>query len=244
MSAKARTIFITGTDTGAGKTVLTALLLRHLRAQGFKTAAMKPFCSGSREDVDLLQALQEGERSRKEINPFFYRRPLAPLAADPKRLGNRPLDTVLQAVFAFQKDQEITLVEGCGGLCVPLAPGLLVLDVIAALGCDVIVSAINKLGMLNHTLLTVRALQDRGLKGITVVLMNRKPQDASSRTNFASLKTLLGGIPLFELADMGLQASDVESVIEYAKKMEKVLARISRMNTLSSAFGRRPKRSR
>ena len=71
-------LFITGTDTGAGKTTLTALLLAHLRSQGLTALAMKPVCTGPRSDVRLLQSLQRGELSDDEMNPFWYQMPVAP----------------------------------------------------------------------------------------------------------------------------------------------------------------------
>src|SRR5581483_3100804 len=76
-----RILFITGTDTGVGKTLLTAMLLHHLRVAGRRTLAMKPFCSGGRDDVELLHALQDGELTADEINPFYFSEPTAPLVA-------------------------------------------------------------------------------------------------------------------------------------------------------------------
>ena len=76
-----RIIFITGTDTGVGKTLLTGLLLHHLRQSGCHALAMKPFCSGSRADAEFLHAVQDGELTLDEINPFFFAEPLAPLVA-------------------------------------------------------------------------------------------------------------------------------------------------------------------
>src|SRR2546429_4432134 len=75
------TIFITGTDTGVGKTVLTGLLVTHLRNQGTDALAIKPFCSGSRADAKLLQAIQDRELTLEEINPFYFPEPVAPLVA-------------------------------------------------------------------------------------------------------------------------------------------------------------------
>src|SRR5258705_9807549 len=74
-------IFVTGTDTGVGKTLLTGLLLHHLRTEGCHALAMKPFCSGGRGDVEFLHALQDGELSEREINPFYFHEPVAPLLA-------------------------------------------------------------------------------------------------------------------------------------------------------------------
>src|ERR1051326_5574870 len=93
---RTRTIFITGTDTGVGKTVLTGLLLAHLRAIGGHAMALKPFCSGSRKDVDLLYALQDGELAAEAINPFYFREPVAPLIAARQHGRLLPLGQVLE----------------------------------------------------------------------------------------------------------------------------------------------------
>ena len=82
---RCKIIFITGTDTGVGKTVLTALLLRHLRRSGRAAFAMKPFTCGSRSDAKLLHALQNRELTLNEINPFYFREPVAPLVAAHKQ---------------------------------------------------------------------------------------------------------------------------------------------------------------
>src|SRR5579859_28442 len=76
-----RIIFVTGTDTGVGKTVLMGLLLAHLRRRGAAAFALKPFCSGSRRDVQLLHALQNRELQAGEINPFYFPEPVAPVAS-------------------------------------------------------------------------------------------------------------------------------------------------------------------
>ena len=75
----AKSFYITGTDTGVGKTVLTALLTRQLRAQGIAVAALKPICSGGREDAEALHSALDGELSLDTINPWHFRLPLAPL---------------------------------------------------------------------------------------------------------------------------------------------------------------------
>src|SRR5882672_6525542 len=78
---KPKILFITGTDTGVGKTLITALLLERLRSRGAHALAIKPFCSGSRQDVALLQSLQPHELSDEVMNPFYFHEPLAPLIA-------------------------------------------------------------------------------------------------------------------------------------------------------------------
>src|ERR1700722_15876817 len=116
----AKIIFVTGTDTGVGKTLLTALLLHHLRARGCRALAMKPFCSGGRADVRLLQSLQPGELSDAEMNPFYFKQPIAPLAASLGKRKKIPLNLVVEKIRAVARKCDVLLVEGSGGLLVPL----------------------------------------------------------------------------------------------------------------------------
>src|ERR1017187_6787143 len=85
-----------GTDTGVGKTLLTGLLLHHLRQSGCHALAMKPFCAGSRSDTEFLLAAQDGELTPDEITPFFFAEPLAPLVAARRHHRNIRLPEVLQ----------------------------------------------------------------------------------------------------------------------------------------------------
>jgi dethiobiotin synthetase len=236
MSAlKGRILFITGTDTGVGKTLLTASMLHFLRSRGVHALAMKPFCSGERSDAEILAQLQENELTLDEINPYFFDEPVAPLAAR-RKSRSITLDGVTKRVLSLARRAEILLVEGCGGVCVPLGGQFLVLDLIAALKCEVVVAAANRLGVLNHSILTVRALSDSGLRNVHLVLMGRAEADPSVRTNEALLNRLLLETNVFSLPYLGSQASEPKHVVENIKKIEKVLERILGMNTFSHAF--------
>jgi dethiobiotin synthetase len=202
---KNKVIFITGTDTGVGKTVLTGLLLRHLRAHGVQALAMKPFCSGGRGDVRILQSLQKGELSDDEMNPFYFHAPVAPLVELRKTKGNIPLSEVIKRIRSVEKKCERLLIEGSGGLMVPLGNGYLVEDLILKLKCQVIVVARNRLGTVNHTLLTVARLHATGIgeDRIKIVLMGGSAKDISTRTNESLLKSLLGEVEIQSLPNLG-----------------------------------------
>ena len=109
-----RIIFVTGTDTGVGKTLLTASLLFHLRQAGVNALAMKPFCSGGTADVDLIQAIQGGDPPRNEVNPFYFAEPVAPLFSARKQQKNIRLMDVLAAIKRMRKRCERLIVEGAG----------------------------------------------------------------------------------------------------------------------------------
>jgi len=216
----AKIIFITGTDTGVGKTLFTALLLQSLRARGVRALAMKLFCSGGRGDARLLQSLQRGELTDEEMNPFYFDAPLAPLVAAPKgqaiRLGN-----TLRKIKHVGTKCDILLIEGSGGLLVPLGPGFTVADLIAKLKSRVIIVARNRLGTINHTLLTAAALERIGIgrKKLGIVLMSVARPDPSARTNAAVLGQILEPARVLCLPYLGRGASGEKTVRRNAKKL-------------------------
>ena len=214
-----RITFITGTDTGVGKTLVTALLLAHLRRRGLHALAMKPFCSGARDDVDLLQTIQQHELTDGEMNPFYFRQPLAPMvAARQARRKEITIEQVLASIDAVASKCEWLLVEGAGGLLAPLAPKLTALDLIQALHCRVCIVAANRLGTLNHTLLTIRALPLSLERTAKIVLNEIGPDpDLSSRTNRVILPELVRPIPVISIPWLGANAE--ASVGKHARRL-------------------------
>jgi dethiobiotin synthetase len=219
-------IFVTGTDTDVGKTLLTALLLQHLRESGRRALAMKPFCSGGRGDVELIQSLQRGELSDAEANPFYFPEPVAPVAARGAR--NVALRQAVASIRRVADMCDILLVEGSGGVFVPLGRGYLVADLIKRLRCEIVVVARNRLGTINHTLLTVGALSAAGLKPAAVILMSGATSDLSSRTNQGVLVKLLKGIPLVPIPYLGSAAMRPGGVKKGAEKVRNALQSLIR----------------
>lgn len=217
-------VFITGTDTGVGKTLLTALLLQHLRSKGCRALAMKPFCSGGRDDARLLHAVQNGELTLDEINPFFFNEPLAPLVAARAHHRSIRLEEVLRRISHAATQCARLLIEGSGGLLVPLGEGYTVADLITKLNCQIIVVSPNRLGTVNHTMLTARALQHIGIKRLKVVLMARAHPDPSSYSNLQILTELLGQVPVLALDYLGADACHLAALKRAEKKVEKSLA--------------------
>src|ERR1035441_2833712 len=115
-----RILFITGTDTGVGKTVLTALLAQFLRGRGVSVAALKPVCSGGRADSLALHQALGGVLTLDEINPWHFRAVVAPALAAKLEEKSVKLAPVLAHLHATQKKFDVTLVEGAGGLLSPL----------------------------------------------------------------------------------------------------------------------------
>lgn len=230
----ARLIFITGTDTGVGKTVLTALLLCHWRAQGCDALAIKPFCSGSRSDALLLHRFEKNLLTLDEVNPFFFDQPIAPGAAEAKK--EVPLDKVLVKIQALAARCGVLLIEGAGGLLVPLGRNYTVADLISHLGCTTVVVSRNSLGTLNHTLLTAKALQSIGIQQFTVALMEDKKPDISARTNPALLRKMIPSARLISIPHLGSGASNWRAVKKNALFLKKTLAQFSSGDSLSPFF--------
>ena len=223
-----RTIFVTGTDTGVGKTVVTSLLLRHLRRSGISALAMKPFATGDRCDIQLLQAGQEGLLPDDLINPFFFPLPVAPAVAAQKAGRRVTSSQVLAAIRQMRKRCDVLLVEGAGGLLAPLGAGYYTAEnVIAALRCDVVVVARNQLGTLNHTALVIRVLRKiRGIGKIRLVLNQNGVADESVESNAAVLGRWLKPLSISEIPKLLGISEDFESALASQKKLKKVLATI------------------
>ena len=175
--------FITGTDTGVGKTVLTALLAKFLRARGVKVAALKPICSGNRDDAVLLYDALDGALTLDEINPWHFRTAIAPALAAKREKKSVTRAQVLAHIRATQKNFDVTLVEGAGGLLSPLGENFDSRDLITALRATPIIVAQNKLGVVNHILLTLAALPKNLRAKTKVVLMSPPKPDAATKSN-------------------------------------------------------------
>ena len=190
--------FITATDTGAGKTYVTCLLLRALRASGRAPAGFKPVCCGSREDVaEILDAAALPALTADGVNPVFYKMPLAPLTAG--MMENKPfeMETVRAAWRELADNYPDIIVEGCGGWEVPLTDSLTVADLAAEIALPVIVVVNNRLGALNHTILTVNAIRQKGLRCAGLILNYvEDSRDSASISNAAPLRRVLPDVPV------------------------------------------------
>jgi len=226
-------LFVTGTDTGVGKTVLTAMLLAFLRERGGRVLAMKPFCSGGRDDARLLQSLQKECLTLDEVNPFYFDRPLAPGAAARGSGQKAPFGAVLGKIQAAASRCDLLLVEGIGGVMVPLGGDYTVRDLIRGLECKTIVVCPNRLGTINHTLLTAEALESAGIEEFTIVLMGVKNPDISAASNPRMIRRMLPLRPVFCLPYLGFRAGTARGVKRNVKYLKKTLAQLAGGGILS-----------
>ena len=163
--------FITGTDTGVGKTFVTCQLLRHYAAQGLKVVGMKPVAAGRElvhgawvhDDVQKLIAASNVVAPIELINPYCIDEAIAPHIAAEKADLEVKIDVILQAYQQLSELADVVIVEGAGGFLVPLNDKETLADLVAALSIPVIVVVGVKLGCINHALLTAEAVTARGL---------------------------------------------------------------------------------
>ncbi|MEW5911762.1 MAG: dethiobiotin synthase [Thermodesulfobacteriota bacterium] len=164
-------LLVVGTDTGVGKTLVCAGLTLALRRAGVEAGYLKPVASGclptpagpASPDAMLVARLAGLSEEPAALNPVCLAAPLAPLAAARAEGAAVDLPAVLAACQEFMATRAFTVVEGVGGLLVPLAPGATLLDLAAGLGLPALVVGRPGLGTVNHTLLTIDALRGRGL---------------------------------------------------------------------------------
>jgi dethiobiotin synthetase len=193
-------LFLTGTDTDVGKTFVASLLVRGLRKAGLDTVAMKPICCGGREDAEILHEACGHDIPLNDVNPVWLRVPAAPYTA--AMIENRAVDLdLIRGTFARLRETHRSLiVEGVGGWLVPIRRDYFVADLAEEFGLPVAVVVRNKLGALNHTLLTVRNIQSRGLQCAGIILNNcDSPADTATATNRSILEDLLEVPVLFEI---------------------------------------------
>ena len=200
---KCKTIFITGTDTGVGKTVLTALLARFLRGRGFNVAALKPVCSGGRDDALALRKALDGALTLDEINSWHFRAAIAPSLAAKQEKKSVKLAPVLAHIRAVRKKSDVTLVEGAGGLLSPLGENFDSRDLIIALRATPIVVAQNRLGAVNHVLLTLEALPKNYRTKAKVVLMSPARPNSATGSNAGLLEQFFPRERIFTLPWLG-----------------------------------------
>ena len=199
----AQTIFITGTDTGVGKTVLAAQFVKWLRGHGVNAAALKPICSGGRGDARKLFAAMNGALSLDEVNPFHFRAPIAPLLAARRETKSVKLSQVIAKIHAAQMRFDVLLVEGAGGLLSPLGEHFNSRDLILKLRATPVIVAPNKLGAVNQILLTLEALPDDCRRRARVVLSAAARRDAAADSNAKLLAEFFPAERIFTLPRVG-----------------------------------------
>lgn len=215
-------LFVIGTDTGVGKTLIAGALARLLSSRGVDVGVMKPIETGCRcwkgallpADGSYLRSAARTADPIHLIVPYRYKDPLAPWVASLREKRKIDFGKIVQAYDRLRRKHSFLIVEGVGGLLVPLTARFDLIDLILLLDLPVLLVARSGLGTLNHTLLTLRHGSQQGLRFLGALLNQNLPRKTlADRTNLESLREridvpLLGCFPYFD--KLGTREKNIE----------------------------------
>ena len=198
--------FITGTDTGVGKTHVACKLIADYVAQGYNVVGMKPVAAGCElvdgewvnEDVVKLQAASNVQAPRELINPYSFKEAIAPHIAAKNAGVEIKIEKIMQAYQQLTSMADVVIVEGAGGFLVPLNQSENMADLAAALTIPIILVVGMKLGCINHSLLTVEAIKSRNLNLHGWVANHMDPEMPLLQENIQTISEQLRLAPIFE----------------------------------------------
>ena len=216
-------IFITGTDTGIGKTWTTLALMYAFKSRGLNVSGMKPVATGAmdsksglqNEDALLIQAQCSTEQPYAWINPYLFAEPIAPHIAAQKSGTRIELGPITRAYNKIANDSDIVVVEGIGGWRVPLSERLSTFDMVRALNLQVVLVIGLRLGCINHALLTAECIRADGIL-LSGLVANRVDagypyQDLTLHTLARSIDApFLGNLPYLESRDIAQLAANLD----------------------------------
>jgi dethiobiotin synthetase len=213
--------FVTGTDTGVGKTLVACGLLKAFAQRGLRTVGMKPVATGAvprgnglvHEDVERLLAAGNTPAPREQVNPYCFAPPIAPHLAASEAGIRIDLDHIERCFDALAAAADVVIVEGVGGFRVPLGPGADTARLAARLALPVVLVVGMRLGCLNHALLTVEALAGRGLSLAGWVANHVDPRMTAAEDNVRALETLIAAPLLARIAFSATPDSAVSAAL-------------------------------
>lgn len=226
--------FITGTDTGVGKTVITGAIIKAMRSRGIDACAMKPIETGCLRvgnilypsDGMFLKGIAVMDDDIKHITPYCFEKPVAPFVASEMEGTGIDIDVIGNEFKYLMKKYGSVVVEGIGGILVPIKKDYFVIDLIKQLEQPLIVVSKPSLGTINHTLLTIDYALKKGIKVAGIIINFSRPQDNSTaeQTNKAVLQQIspvpvIGTFPHIEnieckaLESAALKFLDIEALL-------------------------------
>jgi dethiobiotin synthetase len=229
---KQRGLFVTGTDTGIGKTFVGGGIAGVLRKQGVDVGVFKPMLSGVKRDdpfsdTSILKKMSGDNNPADQITPYQFDEPLAPYVAAQREGRKISIEEVMESWNNIKANHDFFLVEGAGGLTVPFGENYLAADVAKAIGFPLLIVARAGLGTVNHTLLTVQFAKSIGLEiaGIVINGLKEELQGAAEQTNPALIEQfsgipVLAVIPWLETSDYGYIIELIHDLIPIEKFLE------------------------
>lgn len=231
------TIFIAGTDTDIGKTLITGLLAKLLNDAGQKTITQKWIQCGNLEtpDIKTHQSLIEDTASPDTLNSFQdpnqsvynFKAPVSPHLAS--QLENTPIQkqTIIEATKALQKTTDTLLIEGSGGLLVPYAEKDLIIDIVSELNLPTLLVAANKVGTINHTLLSLEALKSRNIPCLGIIMTQpQKTEPSKALEDNPKIIEKISKTPILatlsHTADLSMLKRQLLPVVENLNKIKNI----------------------
>jgi len=228
--------FIAGTDTNIGKTLVAAALLHAYADLGYRVVGMKPVAAGAElvegvwanEDVAMLRAAGNVQAAPELVNPYLFREPIAPHIAAEHKGVRIEIPRIRAAFEALAEQADVVVVEGVGGLLVPLSEDKDAADLAVALGLPLILVVGMRLGCINHALLSMEAIAARGLKLAGWVANRLDPAMAAYDENLTTLSKRLPAPLLAELPHMANVDPQRAATFLSPQKLTKALWYISK----------------
>lgn len=211
LNALPRHFFVTGTDTGVGKTTVTVHLMEQLVAQGLKVIGMKPIASGcewvdgrwQNEDVMQLTAASNVQAPAELINPYCFQPAIAPHIAAAQSGIEIRLEVIQSAYESLKAMADVVIVEGAGGLLVPLGATYTIADLIKTLDLPALLVVGMRLGCINHAFLTTQGLQQQGIDFCGWVANHVDPEMSMQQENLQTLTDWLQQQPVLQVPYQG-----------------------------------------
>ncbi len=244
-------LFVIGTDTGAGKTVIVAALGAVLRKRGMDVGVSKPIATGAvrlggklvSSDAAFLRSIVGVDDSMEEICPLIFEMPAAPNVAARRENRTVEVDRIRQALTRLSARHDYILIEGIGGWRVPITDTFTVRELAVELNLPVLVAARAGLGTINHTVLTVEAVRSMGLPIVGVVMVRTRPgDDPTAATNPEQIENLtginvLGTVPFDpELSVQDGRTGNVVKLVEEHVDIDRIAEAIKQTDSTGSPF--------
>jgi dethiobiotin synthetase len=202
-------IFVTGTDTGVGKTFISCIIAKALKKEGVNVGVMKPIETGCKKRKDFLLP-SDGISLKKSadvkdpldlIVPYRFRAPLAPFMAAELEGKKINILKIKKSCIKISANHDFIIIEGAGGLLVPITKSYTYMDLTKDLNLPVIIVAANKLGVINHLMLTLTCLKQNGITPLCVILNNiEHKKNLAQKTNLSALQKLLKNLSILEFS--------------------------------------------